>query len=42
MNEQKIKLTNKHIKYHIVKWTNDNTLFWIKYAYELGTYEKMN
>ena len=32
LNEQKIKLINKHIKCNIVKLENDIKLFWIKYV----------
>ena len=32
MNEQELKLINKHIKCHIVKWANDIKIFWNKYV----------
>ena len=32
MNEQELKLVNKHMKCHIVKLANDIKLFWIKYV----------
>ena len=32
MNEQELKLINKHIKCHILKLENDIKLFWIKYV----------
>ena len=42
MNEQELKLINRHIKCHIVKWANDVKLFWIKYVQknELWTEER--
>ena len=30
-NEQELKVLNKHIKCHIVKWANDIKLFWNNY-----------
>ena len=32
MNEQELKLINKHMKCHNVKSANDIKLFWIKYV----------
>ena len=40
MDEQKLKLINKHIQCHIVKWSNDINSSELSTSYELSTYEK--
>ena len=41
MTKPLIKMKNKHIKCHIVKWANVNKLFWNKYVWKMH-YELKN